>query len=306
MKIHYNLAMKTLNLRSCFVFAFSLIVSVFLFTYTNRLLAEEPAPAQPPAQTESQPASKAIAQVVWVKGTVKAMGLDKKERILKRRDDIFEKDTIVTDKDSTGQIVFSDNSLVALNKATEFKVDQYKYTAGKDSSEDKYIVTVAKGGFRSITGAIGKSNPDNYKVNTPVATIGVRGTEFIVAIDKSGQIFTKIIVGSINVKTTAGAVVLTAGTDKLYAKIDSLYKAPQVVTAAQVPVVLSQTPNILPAKSTLPETTGITPQPATMTTTPAVGGAETAAPPAGSIEPVAPEVPSSTPSNAPSSGFCIS
>ena len=33
-------------------------------------------------------------------------------------------------------------------------------------------------GLRTITGLVGRSNRDNYKVTTAVATIGIRGTEY--------------------------------------------------------------------------------------------------------------------------------
>ncbi len=42
--------------------------------------------------------------------------------------------------------------------------------------------SLLKGGFRSISGLIGKINQDEYQVTTPVATIGIRGTDYLVVI----------------------------------------------------------------------------------------------------------------------------
>ena len=42
--------------------------------------------------------------------------------------------------------------------------------------------SLLKGGFRSISGLIGKLNHDEYRVSTPVATIGIRGTDYLVVI----------------------------------------------------------------------------------------------------------------------------
>lgn len=39
---------------------------------------------------------------------------------------------------------------------------------------------LVKGGFRTVTGLIGKANREDYRVNTPTATIGVRGTDWII------------------------------------------------------------------------------------------------------------------------------
>jgi hypothetical protein len=42
--------------------------------------------------------------------------------------------------------------------------------------------SLLKGGFRSVSGLIGKLNPDEYRVATPVATIGIRGTDYLVVV----------------------------------------------------------------------------------------------------------------------------
>jgi hypothetical protein len=118
-----------------------------------------------------------VGQMVWVKGTVKALSVDQTSRTLQRRSPIYASDTLVTGASDEGQIVFTDNSVVVLRSDTEFKIDQYKFNK-TSPSEGQYAASVAKGGFRTITGLISKANPDNYRVNTPVATIGVRGTDY--------------------------------------------------------------------------------------------------------------------------------
>ncbi|MGH8446844.1 MAG: hypothetical protein ACREVL_16350, partial [Solimonas sp.] len=40
------------------------------------------------------------------------------------------------------------------------------------------FLRLLKGGFRTVSGLIGKANPDEYRVTTPVATIGIRGTDY--------------------------------------------------------------------------------------------------------------------------------
>lgn len=133
---------------------------------------------QPPAA--AQPES--IGQVVWVKGTVKAIAADKTSRDLQRRGPIYVHDTIVTDKTSTGQIVFTDNTILALSVDTQLAIDQYKFGKNVPPDQSKYVATLAKGGFRTITGLITKNNPNNYQVNTPVATIGVGASGYKVAL----------------------------------------------------------------------------------------------------------------------------
>jgi hypothetical protein len=235
------------------------------------------------AETAPQPVSTvaqvqtAVAQVVWVKGVVKAVSPTKETRVLQRRGVIYEKDTILTDKDSTGQVVFSDNTILALRENTEVHVDKYKFSNGKEPSEDEYLVSIAKGGFRTITGAIAKSNPSNYQVNTPVATIGVRGTQWSIYMDEDRKIYLKIENGSIRVQTPGGEAVLTQGSQNLYAVIRS-GQAPEVSAKTPAGASFASDPPLTPAQSTLPNSSSSstgTPPPTTGTGTPPSTGSGT-------------------------------
>ncbi len=60
---------------------------------------------------------------------------------------------------------------------TPTKIADYRYNGLEDGSEQS-IMELLKGGFRTITGAIGHKNKQNYKIRTSVATIGIRGTHY--------------------------------------------------------------------------------------------------------------------------------
>ncbi len=53
---------------------------------------------------------------------------------------------------------------------------------GGQNGASRAFFSLLKGGFRSISGLIGKINHDEYQVATPVATIGIRGTDYLVVI----------------------------------------------------------------------------------------------------------------------------
>jgi hypothetical protein len=181
-----------------------------------------------------------IGQVVWVKGVLKATQPKATERTLTRRSPIFVSDTLVTDAKSTGQIVFTDDSLLAIRENTSLQISQYKYNT-KDPTQDSYVADLAKGGFRTITGAISKNNPSQYQAKTPVATISVRGTEFSVYYTPGGKngMVTKLESGSIEVANSAGKVILKKCTpeeikkqncqNQLYSRVTSATEAPQIV-----------------------------------------------------------------------------
>jgi hypothetical protein len=70
----------------------------------------------------------------------------------------------------------TDGGLMAIRADTQMKLDQYVFSGREDGTERK-LVSLIKGGFRTITGLIGNRNKDNYKIFTPSATIGIRGTD---------------------------------------------------------------------------------------------------------------------------------
>jgi len=144
------------------------------------------------AYVSSVQAEKAVGRVVWVKGTFTAEGPNG-NRSLERAGIFYEKDTLVTNASSQAQVVFSDNSLMTFREGTRFRVDQYNFKPAGGGSNN-YAMSLAQGGFRTITGAIGNQQPQNYHIKTPVATIGVRGTEFI-AYYNNGRLYVGRIKG---------------------------------------------------------------------------------------------------------------
>ena len=99
---------------------------------------------------------------------------------VKKDTEVLPGDTIATGTTSNAQVRFKDGAVIALRPETEFRVDEYKYSGKPDGSE-KASVSLLKGGVRAVTGAIGRSNRDNLKVNAVVATVGIRGTGFNIA-----------------------------------------------------------------------------------------------------------------------------
>lgn len=87
-------------------------------------------------------------------------------------------DTIRTGGDGKGQWWMQDDSLFLLISASELHIDQYALPQNKDQSSGRSVMSLLKGGMRTVTGFIAHNNPSGYKITTPVATMGVRGTDF--------------------------------------------------------------------------------------------------------------------------------
>src|SRR6202165_2291133 len=89
-------------------------------------------------------------------------------------------DTIRVGPSSNAQIRMSDESIIGLRPGTVFRIDEFRYS-GQADGEERSIFSLLKGGFRTVTGAIGKlHNRERYAVRTPTATIGIRGTHYTV------------------------------------------------------------------------------------------------------------------------------
>ena len=98
-------------------------------------------------------------------------------RELKQGDFIYVNDEIMTTNRSFVVLQFEDGAKVTVRPDSTLIIEQYLYNGDAGDAAELSLVS---GGLRVITGAMAKSNPENYKVRTPVALMGVRGTEFSV------------------------------------------------------------------------------------------------------------------------------
>lgn len=112
--------------------------------------------------------------VVASRGEVIAMS-NGGSRELKQGDFVYVDDEIMTSNRSFAVLQFVDGAKVTVRPDSVMIVETYLYNG---NAEDVATLSLVSGGLRVITGAMAKSNPENYKVRTPVALMGVRGTEF--------------------------------------------------------------------------------------------------------------------------------
>ena len=177
----------------------------------------------------------AAGRIQFAFGEVSVQGADGASAPVKKGQEIAAGDTVVTER-GRAQIKFTDGALVSLQPKTSFKIDDYNFAGSEDGSERSFF-SLFRGGLRTITGAIGHRNRNAYRVTTPVATIGIRGTEYLVLLDDSGMIVT-VGDGSIAVINDAGEVILTNGQT---GRVIDKETAAQLL--AQKPVVGPQEPS---------------------------------------------------------------
>lgn len=118
-------------------------------------------------------------------------------------------DTVVT-KRGRAQLRFTDGSFVSLQPESSFQIEDYSYEAEKQA-EDRSVFKLFRGGLRTITGLIGKRSRNAYRLNTPVATIGIRGTAYTLALQADGSLALECANGSIFAANEGGTTFFNAG-----------------------------------------------------------------------------------------------
>jgi FecR protein len=86
-------------------------------------------------------------------------------------DEVFRDETVRTAADSDAKFVLRDDTNLSLGPSSTLKLDRAVFS-GQTSAGD-IAVKLSTGAFRFITG---NSAKESYKIVTPLATIGVRGT----------------------------------------------------------------------------------------------------------------------------------
>lgn len=112
----------------------------------------------------------------FVAGDVRIVSADGRERPAIKGGAVDEKESILSGKTGSAQLRMIDDGIVAVRPETALRIDEYKF-ADKEDGTERGFFSLLKGGFRSITGLIGRGNKDNYGIRTPSATIGIRGTD---------------------------------------------------------------------------------------------------------------------------------
>jgi hypothetical protein len=177
--------------------------------------------------------------VALAQGSIADTAKDGSSRQLKDGDSVYPGDSFVLGPDSYLDLDLEDTGRILLRPNTTFQIQSYHYDADAHEPTDangqplikpasaqpeNAFFKLVKGGLRAVDGIIGKTNPQSYGVETPVATIGVRGTAFDVRYcgddcadeaDTGGKpdngLYTSVSDGSIGVKNDSGETVTPAG-----------------------------------------------------------------------------------------------
>jgi len=168
--------------------------------------------------------SGSIGVVSQLRGTLLVQHNDGTIGSLNIQSEVNQEDLLTTGKNSFATINFNDQSVVALRPNTKLAIIKFTFIAAKPES-DSAIFNLIKGGLRKVSGLIGKRSQPKDLLNTPVATIGIRGTDYSLQFcnndcgsipTMSGMLLAnglhiELAVGVILVQNQAGSLLVNAG-----------------------------------------------------------------------------------------------
>jgi hypothetical protein len=142
-------------------------------------------------------------------------------------------DTVET-KNSTVDISFKDDTKVMIKENSKLLIDDFVFNPNQ-AAGGKLGLKVGFGTVRYASGQIAHSNPQAVDIQTPTATIAVRGTDFNMTVDEIGRSLVvlvpscdqvgRCVTGKIEVMSLSGVVVL-----------DQPYTATYVSQPSQAPI----------------------------------------------------------------------
>ena len=138
-------------------------------------------PAAPAAAPATAAPERQAGFVKSVRGDVKLLSAAAAARNAVPGDALASVDRIVTGPDSSAAVVLRDDTTLVVGPSSRLDLKQFHFDA--TTHEGGLLVSLQRGSMRMITGLIGKTNPDAVRVETQTATIGIRGTDFIVQTD---------------------------------------------------------------------------------------------------------------------------
>jgi hypothetical protein len=187
------------------------------------------AQSKPPAQP------RVAGKIALAEGLARVEGKDQRMRQPAVGENVLEGDTITTLSSSEVHLNMTDGASFIVRERTRVRITEYIADGG---DKDRSLMDLAEGALRAITGWIGAYNRSNYRVRTPLVTIGVRGTDHepthLLENDPRGQpgSYDKVNEGRAFMESKSGTVEVPANS-----------AAFQALSAGSIPQLLATIPS---------------------------------------------------------------
>ncbi|OGP62929.1 MAG: hypothetical protein A2V65_12175 [Deltaproteobacteria bacterium RBG_13_49_15] len=94
---------------------------------------------------------------------------------------ILQNDILKTGPNGSIGVIFKDNTRISMGPDSRIVMSRYVFEP--DQNRFSFLAKIVKGSLSYISGSLGKLSPESVAVETPTATVGIRGTRFLLKID---------------------------------------------------------------------------------------------------------------------------
>jgi len=160
---------------------------------------------------------KKVGTVAESNGNVIAVDRRKVSRKLKKGAPVYLGDKVITGEAGSVRLRMIDDAVLDLRCFSIMVIEEYAL----NTSNRRSILNLLQGSLKKVTGQIGKMTEDIYELRTPVASVGVRGTEYALrvfqskgcggTIDADDGFYLEVIKGLVDVHNEAGRQVIAKG-----------------------------------------------------------------------------------------------
>jgi hypothetical protein len=182
-------------------------------------------------------AGKAFGQAAYVhdmSGSVTATE-NSASRQLRTGDILSAGTTVSTGDRSRAVIKFEDGQIMSLAERSSFRIVEYRYSKERPR-EGNAVFALLQGGLRFITGVIGSTNRNAFRLTAGTATIGIRGSDISVVFNQIAQTVTvAVAAGEASITTAQGVQIVSAG-DISVAPTAAIQQVLDALAAQGVPI----------------------------------------------------------------------
>jgi hypothetical protein len=157
------------------------------------------------------------------------------DRALVVKGPVYSGDVIKTNRRGTAQILFADNTRMVVGPNSQVAVDDFVFAGSSRASS--FAIDAVRGSFRFITGVSAKNV---YSIETPTATIGVRGTAFDGHVDGDGTTTIAMWHGTVRLCDKAGprphctdvsgtCSMVQLGPDEQFNRVNDVYRRTDIL-----------------------------------------------------------------------------
>jgi hypothetical protein len=185
--------------------------------------------------------------VVFVSGPVELVAADGSRKPLVAGTAIRAGDQVATGADGYAHVRMVDNGFVAVRPQSRLAIEIYDYDAGNPAAS-RIKLRLQEGNARTVSGKGGEAAKHNYRFNTPMAAIGLRGTDYTV-VSTEGATRVSVSRGAVTVTplgagctadtfgpcSTTSSRELTASLRHAYLEVNARNKVPVLVKPEQDP-----------------------------------------------------------------------